>query len=77
MTSRKQPGMAFWATVVVIGLVLYLLSFGPVEWLVRHGVGASWTEVPITWFYRPISWMYFNGPDPIHDALGWYNKLWQ
>jgi hypothetical protein len=30
MTNRKQPGVAFWATVVVVAvLVGYPLSFGP------------------------------------------------
>jgi len=30
MTVRKKPGVAFWATVVmVVVLVLYPLSFGP------------------------------------------------
>ena len=34
MTSGcKKPGVAFWATVVVAGLVLYVASFGPACWL--------------------------------------------
>jgi hypothetical protein len=34
MTSdRKQPAVAFWATVVVAVLVLYPLSFGPACWI--------------------------------------------
>jgi hypothetical protein len=34
MTDRKKPGMAFWATVVVVvALLAYLLSFGPACWL--------------------------------------------
>jgi len=33
MTSRKKPGVAFWATVVVVVvLVAYPLSFGPACW---------------------------------------------
>ena len=33
MTSRKKPGLAFWATVVaVVALVGYPLSFGPACW---------------------------------------------
>jgi hypothetical protein len=32
--SRKKPGVAFWATVVVVVLlVVYPLSFGPACWL--------------------------------------------
>jgi hypothetical protein len=31
MTGRKKPGVAFWATVVVVVVpVLYLLSVGPI-----------------------------------------------
>jgi hypothetical protein len=34
MTSRKKPGLAFWATVVVVVvLVAYPLSFGPACWI--------------------------------------------
>ena len=33
--ERRQPGVAFWATgVVVVGLVAYPLSFGPACWIV-------------------------------------------
>ena len=39
MTSPKKPGVAFWATVVVVVLVLYVASFGPVCWLV------SWIDI--------------------------------
>jgi hypothetical protein len=32
--DRNKPGVAFWATVVVVGLpLLYVLSFGPACWL--------------------------------------------
>jgi hypothetical protein len=38
MTDRKKPGVAFWATVVVVCLpLLYVLSFGPACWLVDRG----------------------------------------
>src|SRR5262245_38714898 len=34
MTDRKKPGVAFWATVVVVVmLVAYPLSFGPACWV--------------------------------------------
>ena len=32
MTDLKKPGVAFWATVVVVGLVGYALTFGRVCW---------------------------------------------
>jgi hypothetical protein len=39
MTSRKKPGLAFWATVaLVVVLVAYPLSFGPACWV------ATWLD---------------------------------
>ena len=36
MTSRKKPGVAFWATVAFSLPVLYVLSFGPVCWAISR-----------------------------------------
>ena len=45
MTSRKKPGVAFWATVaVVVVLVAYPLSFGPLVWLDSRGLLPAWAE---------------------------------
>jgi hypothetical protein len=43
MTDRKKPGVAFWASVVLICLpLLYVLSFGPACWITsRTETGAS------------------------------------
>ena len=36
--DRKKPGVAFWATaVLVVVLVGYPLSFGPIFWLIDNG----------------------------------------
>jgi|SRR6516165_7911756 hypothetical protein len=55
MTDDKKwkPGVAFWATVVVVVALLYPISFGPACWITsRMNFGAS--AVPI--FYRPAIW---------------------
>ena len=39
MTDRKKPGVAFWATVVVVAMpLLYVLSFGPACWAAHRGL---------------------------------------
>ncbi len=51
MTDRKKPGVAFWATVAMVGLVLYVASFGPACWLVGRGFISSSAA---SFFYRPV-----------------------
>jgi hypothetical protein len=53
--GRKHPPAAFWATVVVVVLlVAYPLSFGPACWLYNwNGVGKSTIEVA----YFPLVWI--------------------
>jgi hypothetical protein len=50
MTDRKIPGAAFWATVALVVVLGYPLSFGPACWITSHtNVGAR--AVPA--IYRP------------------------
>jgi hypothetical protein len=72
MTDRKKPGVAFWATVaVVLALVAYPLSFGPVCWTAsRVTFGA--TRLPVV--YRPMT-LAMSSSDAIHDTLQWYAKV--
>ena len=49
---RKKPGVAFWATVVVVVALAYPISFGPACWLTsRTKIGAN--AVPV--IYRPMT----------------------
>jgi hypothetical protein len=73
MTDRKKPGVAFWATVVVVvALVAYPLSFGPACWITsRLNRGAD--LVPVV--YRPITWAMVAQPQTdatIDRVIMWY-----
>jgi hypothetical protein len=56
---RKQPGVAFYTTVVIALVLAYPLSFGPACWITsRTNVGAD--LVPVV--YRPLTWA-MSSPD--------------
>ncbi len=78
MTSdRKKPGVAFWATVVVVvTLVAYPLSFGVAEWLDGRDWLPEWTVPPLRIAFWPILSLYNNGPEPAREAIYWYVRLW-
>lgn len=77
MTSGKKPGLAFWATMVVVGLpVLYVLSMGPACWISsRKWFGAT----AVSAVYHPLTTAFFELPylpsstSAICDALQWYS----
>jgi hypothetical protein len=73
MTDRKKPGVAFWATVVVIALLIgYPLSFGPACWISsRSGTGVS----VVNSAYQPMLGLAFGGPDVIQRGTLWYGQL--
>ena len=67
MTDRKKPGAAFWATVVVVALlVAYPLSFGPACWAVRRGFVAPHAAAHA---YRPILRCASQLPSGIHRSV--------
>jgi hypothetical protein len=80
MTSEhRQPGLAYWATVVVAGLIVlaaYPLSVGPAEWLRHHGWIPESLWDAIGTFYAPLGWLYANGPQSVRDVMDWYGHLW-
>jgi hypothetical protein len=77
MTSRKKPGVAFWATVVLVAvLVLYPLSFGPACWLAYRDYMSDDVRHIATVAYSPIAWISENGPKPLQDAIASYASLW-
>jgi hypothetical protein len=66
---RKKPGVAFWATLVVSGLALYSLSFGPWCWIsTRTGAGKR-RFVPA--IYRPVTAL-AESSEIARPAIRWY-----
>jgi hypothetical protein len=77
MTDRKKPGVAFWATVVavVVVLVLYPLSWGPALWLQGSGY---WPErlIWVDHVYDPLRLLLEHSPEPVDDAATHYLLWW-
>lgn len=76
ISSRKKPGMAFWATVVVVVVPMYPVSFGPVRWLVARDKLPRRATTPVNLFFRPLNWFHENAPEPVARSLEWYARLW-
>jgi hypothetical protein len=53
VANRKKPGVAFWATVVVVGAVLYVLSSGPALWIAVQ-FDSEAAETCFNWIYTPL-----------------------
>ena len=75
MTDRKKPGVAFWASVVVVVPLLYVLSTGPAIWFCGHTDSDALDEAVLT-IYAPIEWLYETSPafaelwEPWRDIWG-------
>ena len=73
MTSRKKPGVAFWATVVMVLPVLYVLSFGPAVWIASHKEDQQ--SLSLNSCYLPVAWVLWHAPRPISNALQSYARI--
>ena len=79
MTDRKKPGVAFWATVMmVVVLVAYPLSFGPACWWLSEPIemiAFSYQNTrQIPGAYWPIAWAAKHGPKPLQRMITWFAK---
>jgi hypothetical protein len=77
MTDRTKPGVAFWATVVVVAvLVAYPLGAGPALWIAHHDV-PGWVVGVICWVYAPAeAWVEGHAPEPVARAVRAYLDWW-
>ena len=72
---NRRERWAKWtgASVVVLALIGYPLSIGPMFWLFEHEMLPEWAQdTPI---YEPLGWIDRNVP-PFNSALHWYLSLW-
>jgi hypothetical protein len=72
-TDQKKSGVAFWATIgVVVLLVAYPLSFGPACWVVsRANAGADWVQ----FCHRPIISGLSINETRLSAVIQWYSRL--
>jgi hypothetical protein len=72
-SASKKPGVAFWASVVlVVMLVGYPLSFGPACWInCRTEIGTRHMAV----VYRPICWAWKKWPKQLQFPIRGYASL--
>jgi hypothetical protein len=91
MTSRKKPGVAFWATVVVtVALILYPLSFGPACWwfsttepldvflasVMSSARGSTYSDSACAPdIYWPLGWAVDHMGETPSEILGWYGRI--
>ena len=79
MTSRKKPGMAFWATVGLVLVLIYVASFGPICWYVgRPGADDNaFNEFSpaLRALYWPLGRIIYRRIPAAAPALIWYARI--
>jgi hypothetical protein len=66
-----------WAVLLVAGIpVLYVASWGPVNWFVNQYSCPEWIQIADGFVYWPLLWAIEHGPSWLSDALWWWVKLW-
>jgi hypothetical protein len=65
------------ATLMVVLVVGYPLSIGPFVWLCANEyLSDASADLVARSIYGPVTWLYEQGPQSIHDVLDWYVSLW-
>lgn len=76
MDDRKKQSPWPWIVAgVVMLLVLYVLSTGPVVWLSSNGHLPEEVERVLVFLYIPLEWLQVNSVTA-NDLLNWYWAFW-
>jgi hypothetical protein len=76
MTSRKKPGVAFWATVgLVVVLAAYPVSWGPTSWLLYNVEMSDQAVELVGILFYPIVWI-GESSAAAASVMEWYQSLW-
>ena len=71
MTSRNKPGVAYWAAVgLVVVLIGYPLSFGPACWVSSR---LGWGSSAVSLIYGPAIRACGHGPNFVAKSAAWYS----
>lgn len=71
----KRRGWVYWTLAVLLTSLLYVLSIGPMFWLVVHTGLPTFLEKPANYFYLPVFWPCDHSPT-YRSAFKAYVKLW-
>jgi hypothetical protein len=78
MNSRKKPGVAFWASVVVVTVLIgYPLLFGPAQFVRVQQRCPQWLDDTILIVYGPIIWLLEYHINLVPDWYKSYFAWWQ
>jgi hypothetical protein len=76
MTDRKKPGVPFWATVVLVVVLMgYPLSIGPAHCLIWH-TNSTWLSETADALYSPLADVCDKSATAT-STLFWYDGIWQ
>src|SRR5436190_24248622 len=75
---NRRERWAKWTLAGGVGVpVMYVLSVGPLGWMASHGMLPEFVDDEfIGTVYLPLTWIVFEGPKPISNALVSYEQLW-
>jgi hypothetical protein len=78
MTDRKKPGVAFWATVgLVVVLLGYPLSIGAVDLLLDRLGWPGPSNKVMAYFYEPVNMALRVLPEQYEEYFGAWDSWWR